>query len=151
MRAPMQVLAIPYLLGGERPLYCILKRSDAYYWHFISGGVEDYETPPQAALRQAQQEIGAPGDVSLFALQYMTYIPAAAFAQKHRDQWPAGTYLIPEYCFALRMESKSVHLSHEHVEYCWMQYEEVLSLLRWQSNAVALYELNERIKAEELG
>lgn len=151
MRAPMQVLVLPYLLDDERPIYCILKRSDAYYWHFIAGGVEEGETPRQAALREAQEEIGVETDAQLFPLMYSTYVPATAFAQKHRDHWPENTYLIPEYVFALRMQTPSVRLSHEHVESCWVTFEGAVSLLKWQSNAVALYELNERIKHGDWG
>lgn len=146
MRAPFQVLVIPYLLDGDRPFYCILKRSDAYYWHFIAGGGEDDETPAQAALRQARQEIGASDAGQIFPLEFSTYVPAAVVSEKHRQHWPAGTYLLPELYFAIRLESNAVKLSHEHTEFCWVAFDQAISLLHWQSNTVGLYELNERIK-----
>lgn len=150
MRAPLQVLVIPFLVDAGRPFYCILKRSDAYYWHFIAGGAEDAETPLQAAIREANEEIGAQPDARVFPLKFQTFVPAQVISQKHRQYWPEDTYIIPEYNFAIQLRENKIRLSQEHTEYCWVAYEEAISLLNWQSNAVALYELNERIKNGDL-
>lgn len=53
MRAPYNVLVLPYFLGKERPLFCILKRSDLNIWQFIAGGGEDDEPPLTAARRES--------------------------------------------------------------------------------------------------
>ncbi len=150
MRTPMQVLVIPYRIDPERPYYCILKRSDAYYWHFIAGGAEDTETPLEAAAREASEEIGAPPKANIIPLTFMTYVPAECISHKHRQHWPADTFLLPEYYFALHAEDNTIRLSREHTEYCWVTYEEAVSLLHWQSNAVALYELNEKLRHNEM-
>ena len=52
MRAPFQILALPYRMNGEEPLYCIFRRADFDQWQFISGGGEDTETPMEAAIRE---------------------------------------------------------------------------------------------------
>ena len=45
MRAPFQVLVIPYKIINNEILYGIFLRSDMKVWQAISGGGEDNETP----------------------------------------------------------------------------------------------------------
>ena len=51
MRAPFQILAIPYKL---EPIlqYCVLHRSDIDQYQFVAGGGEDDEKPIEAAARE---------------------------------------------------------------------------------------------------
>lgn len=41
MRAPFQILAIPYKIINSSPLYCVFHRADFDQWQFIAGGGED--------------------------------------------------------------------------------------------------------------
>lgn len=41
MRAPFQILAIPYKIVNGSPLYCVFHRADFDQWQFIAGGGED--------------------------------------------------------------------------------------------------------------
>ena len=41
MRAPFQILAIPYRYKNGIPYFCVLRRSDSNLWQFIAGGGED--------------------------------------------------------------------------------------------------------------
>lgn len=50
MRAPFQVLAIPYRKGTTMQ-FCILHRSDHDKRQFVAGGGEDAEKPIDAAIR----------------------------------------------------------------------------------------------------
>ena len=50
MRAPFQILAIPYRIVDGTPMYCVFHRADHDQWQFIAGGGEDNETPLAAAL-----------------------------------------------------------------------------------------------------
>lgn len=52
MRAPFQILAIPYKIIDGLPLYCVFHRADFDQWQFIAGGGEDDEMPLQAAIRE---------------------------------------------------------------------------------------------------
>ena len=58
MRAPFQILAIPYRIINGSPLYCAFHRADFDQWQFIAGGGEDDESPVQAALREISEEGG---------------------------------------------------------------------------------------------
>ena len=58
MRAPFQILAIPYRMDDGILKYCAFHRSDCDEWQFIAGGGEDAETPLEAAQREAFEECG---------------------------------------------------------------------------------------------
>ncbi len=146
MRAPFQILAIPYKIINGRPHYCIFHRADFDQWQFIAGGGEDDETPVQAAVREIFEESGVVVD-NLIQLKSMCYIPTDIFPKRHLYNWAPDTYVLPEYafCFACKEDIK---LSHEHTECLWLTYEEARSKLKWDSNRTALYELNCRLEAE---
>ena len=54
MRAPFQILVIPFRRTAAGLEFAVLRRSDADYWQFVAGGGEDDETPLQAARREAR-------------------------------------------------------------------------------------------------
>ena len=145
MRAPFQVLVIPFRKGRSAIEYAILKRSDGNFWQFIAGGGEEGETPEQAARREANEEAGVPTGATLIRLDSTTTIPKTRFAAA--KSWPGRLYVIPEYSFAVGMGERPIAISREHSECRWASYEEAGKLLKWDSNRNALWELNERLKA----
>lgn len=146
MRAPFQILAIPYRITGGTPFYCVLRRSDLGCWQFIAGGGEDDETPVQAALREISEEGGVEAD-KLIPLKSMCYVPADIFPNRRLYRWPEDTYILPEYAFAFRCQGE-VRLSREHTECVWLRFEEARQRLRYDSNRTALYELHCRLEKE---
>ena len=54
--------------------------------------------------------------------------------------------VIPEYSFAVRIDSTILNLSHEHSEYKCVDYETAIKRLRYDSNKTALWELDNKIK-----
>lgn len=146
MRAPFQILAIPYRITGGLPLYCVLRRSDLDCWQFIAGGGEDSETPAQAAIREISEEGGVEAG-ELIRLRSICYVPADIFPNRHRYHWPEDTYVLPEYAFAFRCDGE-IRLSREHTECAWLRFEEARQRLRWDSNRTALYELHRRLEKE---
>lgn len=146
MRAPLQIIALPYQLVNGFPLYCVFRRSDCEAWQFLSGGAEDSETPAEAAVREIMEESGISlSHDSLLPLTSMCYIPANIFCAPH---WPKDLYVVPEYSFAFLCTGE-ITLSHEHLEYRWLPFLEARKLLTYDSNKTALYELNERLKRKE--
>jgi dATP pyrophosphohydrolase len=79
----------------------------------------------------------------------MTTIPVAHVAG---FLWGQDRLVIPERCFGVEVKDSRLVLSDEHVEYQWATYETALSLLQWDSNKSALWELDFRLqqKAQEL-
>lgn len=148
-RAPFQVLVLPFRAKGDAvPEYCVLYRSDLRYWQFVAGGGEGEETPEQAARREAFEECGVPITNSMYRLQSHDTVPVIDFQDRHH--WPPQLYVIPQYAFATHVESKDIVLSSEHAEARWLKYDAAQELLQWQSNQTALWELNERLRRDDL-
>lgn len=146
MRAPFQILAIPYRREPNLQ-FCVLHRADADQWQFVAGGGEDCETPLEAAIREIFEETGITA-ASVTGLVSMAYIPADVISQQHRKHWAKDTFVLPEYHFAFECVS-DVRLSGEHLDREWLSYREAMSRLTWDSNKTALYELNCRLSAEK--
>ena len=148
MRAPFQILAIPYRKSGEVLSYCVFHRANIDQWQFIAGGGEDGETPEEAARREILEESGVAAD-QLLPLRSMCCIPTDIYPEEYLRNWPADTYVVPEYAFGFAC-SDAVLLSHEHSECVWLPYEEAKGRLKWDSNRTALYELDCRLNNKKI-
>lgn len=143
MRAPFQILAIPYRITKQGLLFCVLHRADVDQWQFISGGGEDDETPLQAAKREIFEESGIYAE-NIIQLCSVCSIPTDIFPKKYLYNWPKDTYVVPEYSFGFAC-TEDIRLSHEHTECIWLPYKEARKKLEWDSNRTALYELKRRL------
>lgn len=143
MRAPFQILVLPYRKSGNEYEYAIFKRFNAGYWQGIAGGGEDIETPMEAAKRELFEETGIKSN-NLQKLQFFAHVPKTEFAA-HKE-WSGDIYVIPEYYYAVEVINENIVLSHEHTEFRWADYNTVYDLLHWQSNKIGLWELNERLE-----
>lgn len=144
MRAPFQILALPYKMVDGVPTYGIFHRADHDQWQFIAGGGEDAETPMEAAKREILEEIGICAE-RMFALENTAFVPNTCFAKAHREHWAKDRYVIPEYSFAFEC-NEAILLSHEHDAFVWLTYEQACDMLHWDSNKTALYELDCRLR-----
>jgi dATP pyrophosphohydrolase len=145
MRAPFQVLVIPYRRVETGIEYAVLRRHDSGFWQFVAGGGEDRESPRDAALRETKEEIGIAHSDRSLKLDSMSTIPKNVFASA--DSWGSEIYVVPQYCFAIDVTGFQLSLSHEHTEARWLDYEQANALLEWDSNKNALWELRERLRA----
>jgi len=143
MRAPFQILAIPYRVVDGTPIYCVFHRSDHDQWQFIAGGGEDLETPAEAAVREIFEE-GGVSAAKVLPLTSMCYIRADHFPKRHLYGWPEDMYVLPEYAFGFACVEE-IKLSHEHTECVWLSFEDAYTKLQWDSNRTALYELHCRL------
>ena len=148
MRAPFQILAIPYRIIDGMPQYCVFRRSDSGQWQFIAGGGEDNETLLNAAKRETLEEAGVQSN-KWMPLASLCYLPVTVIAEKCRQHWNKDTLVIPEYTYAFECTDE-VTLSDEHTEYAWLPYEEAVRKLQWDSNRTALYELNCRLEVNHV-
>jgi dATP pyrophosphohydrolase len=146
MRAPFQVLVIPFRRRTCGIEYAVLRRADIGWWQFVSGGGEDDETPLRAAERETEEELGIAGRNRLVRLDSMATVPKDSFAASWA--WGEDVYVIPEYCFAIDVAEREIVLSSEHTELRWVGYDEARDLLRWDGNRNALWELKERLGKE---
>ena len=89
MRAPFQILAIPYRMVDGEVQYGVLHRADHDQWQFIAGGGEDDECPEAAAVREIWEESGVE-HAPVIRLTSMCYIPTNIFKDCGRQYgWPA--------------------------------------------------------------
>ncbi len=142
MRAPLQVLVLPYRWNQGTPEYAIFKVVDGEYWQFVAGGSEDDEIPLEAARRECLEESGLEGE--LLPLDSMTTIPKYHYYAA--KDWGEEIFVVAEYAFGLAAMNNEIVLSQEHLEYRWVRYEEGVRLLKWDSNKSALWELDQRLK-----
>ena len=143
MRAPFQVLALPYRYQDGQLQFAVFKRSNRQMWQFISGGGEDDETPEQAVCREIFEEGGVKTD-SVLRLTSLCYIRTDIYGKVHQLNWPDDLYVIPEYSFAFECND-AICISDEHSEFAWLTYDQAYEVLTWDSNKTALYELNCRL------
>jgi dATP pyrophosphohydrolase len=145
----MQVVVIPFRLRetGD-PEYALFCRSDDGKWQPIAGGAEDSETSVMAARREAAEEARLPGTAALYQLQAMDTVPVIDFVG--RETWPSDLYVVPQFSFAADATDLELATSREHTDFAWLDFEDAVSRLSYQSNAIALWELHERLKRGDL-
>lgn len=90
IRAPFQILAIPYRKTNGIMQFCVFHRSDADWWQFIAGGSEDAETPLKAAKREIFEESGLYIE-DIMRLTSTCCIPTNVFPEKYLKNWPCDT------------------------------------------------------------
>lgn len=146
-RAKYQVLVIPYCKTAETVLYCMLKRSDmSDCWQFVAGGGETEDASPLiSAKREALEEAGIPFGLPMVHLDTTCSISTEHFP-KARKIWGDDCLVIPEYCFAAELPDQTVLLSDEHTAFVWVDYDTAQKKLQYDSNRVALWELDNKIK-----
>ncbi len=148
MRAPFQVLIVPFRRGPAGMEFAVLKRADLGWWQFVSGGGEDDESALDAAERETREELGISACGRLVALDSTASVPAAEFAAS--EGWGDDIYVILEYSFAIEVGEEDVSISSEHTEIRWVGYDEARGLLRWDGNRTALWELAQRLARGDL-
>ena len=124
-------------------MYALFRRKDAGFWHAIAGGGEDDETPIEAAMRETREESGISAS-SFIRLDSVFSIPVTHFKDSHL--WGEEVYVIPQYCFGVSVECDEIHLSAEHTEYGWFEYDDAFKLVEFESSKIALWELDRRLR-----
>lgn len=142
MRAPFQVLILPFHQTPTGLRVAVCHRADRDVWQFVSGGGEDAETPLQAAFRELWEETGCRAE-KLYPLDSIASIRADIYHQSH---WDERILVVPEHCFAAPMQPQEIHLSHEHSAAAWLSPDEAAARLTYDSNRTALYELCARLE-----
>jgi dATP pyrophosphohydrolase len=147
MRAPFQVLVIPFKRTGDGVRFGVFHRADADVWQWIAGGGENDETPVQAARREALEEAGIDREARLIALESVASIPVHFFSE--HVHWDANLLVIPEHSFGIEVTSREIRLCAEHRAVHWLTYDEASARVTFDSNRTALWELVRRLERGE--
>lgn len=145
MRAPFQILAVPYRFIKGELRFCVFRRTGSDVWQFVAGGGENNEKPIQAAQREIKEETGVTAE-KLTELKSVAFVPTEIVAENIRTHWDKNIFVIPEYSFAFECNADPT-ISREHSEYKWLPYNDVRKLLKWDSNKVAMYEIMCRLNS----
>lgn len=148
MRAPFQVLVVPFRMIGDHPEYLLMRRADLGVWQWVAGGGEEVETPLEAARRELEEETGYLQEPR--ELDSRSAIPVVDVCGGSLP-WGVERPILMEFAFAAEVTFTAVRISEEHTEVAWLTYEEARSRLNWDSNRTALWETNFRIESSFWG
>lgn len=145
MRAPFQVLIIPYKVINKEIFYGMFLRKKQMIWQFISGGGENNEIPVETAIRELREETTISVEKeNVIQLDAKSTIPVVNITGDFT--WGKDVFVVPEYTFAVDINGCEIKLSSEHKEVVWVKYEEAMDNLKFDSNKTALWEINEKLK-----
>ena len=103
------------------------------HWDFIKGGIEDGETPHETSIRETEEETGIT-DIK-FVNGYKEEIEYF-FRVDNNDVHKKVIF------FLARTNSINVILSHEHLNFTWLDYESAMKKLTYD-NAINLLKKSE--------
>ena len=97
---------------NDKPLFLLLHYPSGH-WDFVKGKMEDGESPKETALREAKEETGI-SDVK-FVENFEEWI-------QYNFQFEGELVNKKVVFFLGQTNTKDVKISHEHVNYTWMDY-----------------------------
>jgi 8-oxo-dGTP pyrophosphatase MutT (NUDIX family) len=120
-------IVIFYGEGDER-LYLVLCYPHGH-WDFVKGKIEAGESKQKAALRELKEETGLesnimPGFETMFSYDYIT--------QRGEPAHKVVTFFVGP------SSTMKVKLSHEHIDFAWLPYEQAKSRLTFNNAKSAL-------------
>ena len=126
----------------------MLKRVDnrGGFWQGVTGAPENNETNYEGAKRELFEETGYKS-VNLIKTGISYIIP---MEDRWKDIYPEGTKEIPEYLFIAVIEHPGPPKIDpiEHNDWKWCNFDEALSLLKWEDNKKALKYVKNYLREE---
>ena len=124
MELPIKTQAIIYCRIKDGHKYLILKRSeiDGGYWQPVVGTVKEEESIIQCMLREIGEEVGIKEVVEVSK-------------QLYNFSWERDDQVYLEFVYAIEIDEKaSITLSEEHDEYLWLDFNDAVKKVKYDSN-----------------
>jgi len=148
-RMPYNVHIVLFRRRMDGPQFAVFKRVDIENaWQGVCGGGESGESIGDAALRECFEEAGVEHPSSLYPLDSVGSMRSDVFPE-WTDVWGQDVLVLPMYHFALEYD-REIRLSEEHTDINWLTFDETLERVRFADQALAFWELNERLKRGNL-
>ena len=133
-------------MGTEKSAGIVLFRNDSNkneflllnypqgHWDFIKGKVEENETTHETAIRETKEETGISNIEFIDGFEeWVEY----DFKFKKEDIHKKVIF------FLAKTDEKNIHLSHEHNDYIWLEYNDALKKTTFENAKNILSKANE--------
>jgi len=121
----------------DAAIFYLLLHYTAGHWDFPKGHVEYKESLISAALRELREETGL--SATIFPNFFHTFSYLFKDCQTQILMKKTVTFFLAE------SESTHVTLSHEHVDFVWLSYEDALQQLTYDNAKVLLQKAHEHL------
>ena len=114
--------------------FLVLHRAPQFdaYWHCVAGGVEQGESPREAAVRELHEEVGLDADDLLRDLEKPFAYSLASEPESVRARFRREQTEVPVDVFVADVEPGwEPALNEEHDAYRWCTRDEAVALLYW--------------------
>tara|TARA_B100001013_G_scaffold49170_1_gene25794 strand:- start:16 stop:432 length:417 start_codon:yes stop_codon:yes gene_type:complete len=132
-------------MGTEKSAGIILFRSDSNkneflllnypqgHWDFIKGKVEENETMHETALRETREETG---------ISNIEFIDGFEEWVEYDFKFKKENIHKKVIFFLAKTDEKNIHLSHEHNDYIWLEYNDALKKTTFENAKNVLSKAN---------
>ena len=149
MRRPVQIECFVFRKNNGIYEFLLLKRIESRggFWQAVTGGVEEREEITGTVYREVFEETGITGNE---IIRLIKNVYNFEFKSKGMEKI-FGNINIKEFVFAIEInKSTKIRIdSKEHSGYKWVDYEQALKCLKFDTNKKALTRLYELIGSPE--
>ena len=132
--------AVIFRRGGDEIYYLLLDygkmKNGKDYWGFVKGHTEKGENDEETMRREVLEETGISGleIISGFSKNDRYFYRASGEEKEKRKKSGRKTLIAKKAVYLLsETKSENVKLSHEHIDFAWLPFEEALERLTYKS------------------
>jgi len=138
--------AVVFYRSPEGKIEYLLLQHRAEHWAFPKGLIERNEKPDEAAKREVREETGLEDfDIILGFKETEKYFFKVKYDYQIKERgWKEGEGVLKFVTYFLaQAKTKQVKLSHEHISYLWLNYEDALENVTYSGAKKILNKANE--------
>lgn len=128
---------IVIFLEKSKEILFLLLHYPTGHWDFVKGKIESGETESETALREAKEETG---------ISDLKFIDGYKEKINYNFQYE-GELIYKEVVFFLaKTETEEIKISHEHLDYSWLNYKNALEKTTYQNAKNVLTKANDLLQ-----